>query len=71
MAIHVVKAGAHFALSDAALGMFRVAQQIQGDAPNQCKVRCRVLAQHQPRLDRKGAHQVNRLAVGLTIAAKF
>jgi len=32
MVIRVVKAGSHFSLSDAALGMFSVAQQIQGDA---------------------------------------
>jgi len=43
MAIRVVKAGAHFSLSDAALGMFSVAQQIQGDAPNQCEIRRRVI----------------------------
>jgi len=33
MAIRVVKAGAHFALSYAALGILSVTQQIQGDAP--------------------------------------
>jgi len=77
MAIRVVKAGSHFSLSDAALGIFSVVQQIQGDAPTVISLPLSATEcwHNTSRAWVAKAHQVNSLAVwlmaaGLTTAAQ-